>query len=220
MTDCDDTNRAVAVPDGTDHLVYAVADLEHGMDDIEKRLGVRPMPGGRHPAWGTHNALVSLGPTTYLEIIAPDPGLPAPSRGVLFDPEGGREPRLATWVFNTEDIGKLAALAKSAGLGLGAVQSGSRESSDGTVLSWRLTDPYAMPLDGAVPFLISWGDTPHPAGVAPRAGELTSLVVEHPTPARVREALDVLGANLVVRRGETFRLVAKITGAAGEVELY
>jgi len=38
MTDCDDTNRAVAVPDGIDHLEYTVADLEHGMDDIEKPL--------------------------------------------------------------------------------------------------------------------------------------------------------------------------------------
>lgn len=218
--DRDEASRGTAVPDGVDHLVYAVADLERGMDEIDKLLGVRPVRGGRHPAFGTHNALVSLAPSTYLEIIAPDPGLARPAQGVLFESVGAGGPRLATWVLNTHDIEGVAALANSAGLGLGAVQSGSREQPDGTLLSWRLTDPYAMPLDGAVPFLISWGETPHPAGVVPRAGELTSLIVEHPEPARVRRAFEVLGANLVVHRGESFRLVARIASAAGEVELY
>ncbi len=57
-----------------DHLVYTVADLGAGMDTIERLFGVRPVPGGRHPAFGTYNVLVSLGMETYLEIIAADAG--------------------------------------------------------------------------------------------------------------------------------------------------
>jgi Glyoxalase-like domain len=126
--------------EGIDHLVYAVSDLDAGIDRIERLLGVRPVPGGRHASWGTHNALVGLAPDTYLEIIAPDPSLPAPVRGTLFDPGDG-EPRLVTWALRRESIGDVAASAAAAGLGLGAVEAGSRVRPDGTVLSWQLTDP-------------------------------------------------------------------------------
>ena len=56
-----------------DHLVYATPDLDLGIDTIERLLGVRATPGGQHLGAGTRNALVALGPGTYLEIVGPDP---------------------------------------------------------------------------------------------------------------------------------------------------
>jgi hypothetical protein len=76
-----------------------------------------------------------------------------------------------------------------------------------------------MPLDGAVPFLISWGNTPHPAGAAPSAGVLAGLSIEHPEPARLRSALGALDADVEVRRGQGMRLVARVSTSRGEVEL-
>ena len=48
------SEEASIAPTGIDHLVYACANLEHGMDEIEALLGVRPVRGGHHPQYGTH----------------------------------------------------------------------------------------------------------------------------------------------------------------------
>lgn len=163
--------------------------------------------------------MMSLGPATYLEVIAHDRASIEPERGVLFRLDRLTEPTLLTWALRSECIEEAAASATEAGVRLGPVEAGSRQRSDGTVLSWKLTDPYAMPLDGAVPFLIDWGETPHPAHTAPRAGDLVGLRFEHPEPARVREALGSLGMPLDVRDGERFRLIAAIRTADGVREL-
>lgn len=202
-----------------DHLVFVVPDLEGGRDKFEQLLGMRPVPGGRHPEYGTHNAQLSLGPTTYLEVIAPDPNADVSAEDVLFGLNSFQEPRIMTWVLHTNEIDELAASAKAAGVDIGAVESGKRVKPDGTVVSWRLTNPTAMPLNGAVPFLISWGDTPHPAGSAPRAGELIGFKIEHPEPERVRQALLALDVEVDVQAGAQFQIIARIRTSQGDVEI-
>lgn len=207
----------LSLPAGVDHLIYAAADIRQGMDQLEHLLGVRPEVGGRHTRYGTRNALLSLGPATYLEVIAPDPGLRRPSRGVLFDNSYGETPRLVTWVLRAESLEEMVAAA--AGVGLGEIHTGHRETPEGTSLSWRLTDPYAMPYDGAVPFLISWGVTPHPAATAPSGGTLIGLRIEHPQPAAVDQAIAALGVGMAVSSATSFRLVAAIETPRGIVEI-
>jgi len=202
-----------------DHLIYAARDLTRGMDEIEAALGSRPAIGGRHPAYGTHNALLSLGPRTYLEIIAPDPALPRPERGRPFGLDATQDARLVTWVIAPHDLSRSARILRDAGCAIGAVSSSHRETVDGARLEWRLTDPYAMPLGGAVPFLIDWGSTPHPGSTAPRAGTLLDLNIEHPEPDRVKAVLGLLGLQIKVTTGPEPQLTAIIEGARGRVEL-
>lgn len=138
-------------------------------------------------------------------MIAPDRGLPTPGRGVGFGLEGLVAPGLVSWALRHPEIDAVAERA-----GLGPVEDGSRERADGTTLRWRLTDPYAERMGGVVPFLIDWGDTPHPAASAPPGGRLLELRIEHPEPERVETVLAELGRAVEVASGAVPRLVAVV----------
>jgi hypothetical protein len=202
-----------------DHLVYATPDLNRGVEEIEKLLGVRATPGGRHPGRGTRNALISLGPATYLEIIAPDPEQPAPDAPRSFGIDGLKESKLVAWAAKGVDLKRLRDDAVREGAGLGEVISGSRRRTDGVLLSWRYTDPRTVLADGLVPFFIDWGRSPHPAQTAAPGASLVALRAEHPDAQSVQRLLLALGLDLPVQSGPRPALVATIDSPRGRVEL-
>jgi len=202
-----------------DHLVYATPDLNRGIEEIEKLLGVRATAGGQHPGRGTRNALVALGPKTYLEIIAPDPEQPSPKEPRPFGIDGLKQSRLVTWCVSTGDLERLRAEAVRNGVPLGEVTPGSRRRPDGVQISWKLTYPSRPVADGLVPFFINWGDSPHPALTAAKGATLVSLRAEHPDVQSVRGLLQKLGLDLPVSQGTNPALIAVIEGARGRVEL-
>ena len=51
----------VPVRDVFDYLLFGVSDLDHGIDRVERRTGVRAMMGGVQPEGGTRKTLISLG---------------------------------------------------------------------------------------------------------------------------------------------------------------
>jgi len=51
----------VPVRDVFDYLLFGVSDLDHGIDRVERRTGVRAMTGGVQPEGGTRKTLISLG---------------------------------------------------------------------------------------------------------------------------------------------------------------
>ena len=202
-----------------DHLVYATPDLNRGVEEIEKLLGVRATAGGQHPGRGTRNALVALGPTTYLEILGPDPEQPPPQEPRAFGLDGLKESKLVAWFISGRDLERLRGEAVRKGVPLGEVKSGSRRRPDGVQLSWQFTDPSVLVADGIVPLFIDWGDSPHPARTAAKGATLVSLRAEHPDVQRVREMLRHLGVDLPVKRGQSAALIAVIEGPRGRVEL-
>jgi hypothetical protein len=199
-----------------DHIVYGAHDLESAVEDLHRRLGVRAGAGGRHPGMGTHNALLSLGDRTYLELIAPDPTQPPPARRP-FGLDSLGEPGLVAWAVACDDIDAAVARARERGHDPGDPLQMERATPEGATLRWRLTTgAYG---GGALPFLIAWGDTPHPAESAPSGLRLLDFRIEHPDAATIAAQLAALDVDVPVAVAQHARLVATIGGPAGTVEI-
>jgi glyoxalase-like protein len=202
-----------------DHLVYATADLDRGIAEVERVLGVRANLGGQHPIWGTRNALVALGSSSYLEIIAPDPDHSSPSEERPFGLEALASSRLVGWAAKGSGLTNFRDAAAQHGVELGSVLSGSRKQADGTALTWKLTDLRCVVADGIVPFFIDWGKSPHPALVASRGAILVGLRAEHPDVDHVLQMLRVVAVDLKVGVGAAPALIAEIDCPYGRVLL-
>lgn len=211
------TARAPLPP--VDHLVWAGPSLEQEIERLEALTGVRAAIGGRHPDEGTRNALIRIGPAMYLELISPDPTQAPPPHPRWFDLDTLTEPRLITWAAKAADLEQWAARTRAGWVELGEVRSGQRELSNGQVLSWRLTYPEMRPGAGLVPFLIDWGQSPHPAETAPGGVHLLELRAEHPDPATIHAPLRELGLELDVVMGAAPALIAILDTPRGRVEL-
>ncbi|NJD08181.1 MAG: VOC family protein [Methylococcaceae bacterium] len=201
-----------------DHLVITAPSLATGAAFIRRTLGVSPQPGGQHLKMSTHNLLLRLGDTAYLEVIAPDPAAPAPKRPRWFALDGlatDVHPALATWVARTSDIASTAAASAEP---LGSVETMSRGA-----LEWLITIPPdgAMPLNGVCPALIQWRSPDHPPGRLPDQGlSLIRLDLYHPEPNRVirlLQSIDIHGpiSVLPTASGGTPRLDALIATPRG-----
>jgi hypothetical protein len=202
-----------------DHLVYATPDVATTIDSIERLFGVRPVAGGKHPAWGTHNALLALGKRSYLEIIGPHSEEPETKRPRPFGLDALEDPRLVTWVAPGEHLEAIVHRAMQLGIDLGSVQSRSRKREDGSILTWKMTDLSADREGGIVPYFIDWGDSPHPAESAPVGAALVNLQAEHPRAEHVRSVLAHLGLDLPVSQGPAPALVATIDTLRGRIQL-
>ncbi len=200
-----------------DHLVYGVPDLRAGVAELSDRLGVRAAPGGKHVGRGTHNAILGLGGTSYLEVIALDPEQPA-ARAPLFALGAMRLPRLVAWACAVEGIEERVERVRGRGYDPGPAEPMSRAREDGSVLRWRLTQP-PPPARLVVPFLIDWGDSPHPSRAAPAGLRLVELRAAEPEPRPSRAALGALEVDLPVDPGAEPALVATLETPRGRVVL-
>jgi hypothetical protein len=177
-----------------DHLVFGAARLDEGARWLEERLGVPLSPGGEHAKMGTHNRLLRLPGSSYIELIAVDPAAPAPSQPRWFDlgaPGMAAElgtPRLLTWAAS---VNGLSNPAFSAGYDPGKVHAMSRNG-----LSWLITirSDGSRPEGGALPSLIEWPEGVHPARALPDRGViLNALELRVADPERTEADLKSIG---------------------------
>lgn len=203
-----------------DHIIYATPDLDRGIAEIEKLTGVRAKFGGQHPGRGTRNALIALGPTSYMEIIAPDPDQPEPKEPRSFGVSELKQSKLVSWAAKGTNLTQFVEEVKRKQIEFGPLRPGSRKRPDGVVLSWTSAAVNTDLKSDLIPFFIDWGKSPHPAESAPAGLTLVGLRAEHPDPQRIQRLLNGLGLDLVVRKGPEPALIAVIKGPRGTVELH
>ncbi|MGE0332408.1 MAG: VOC family protein [Ramlibacter sp.] len=197
-----------------DHLVVVAPSLAIGAALVEQSLGLPPGPGRKHPHMGTHNLLLSLGPSVYLEVVAVDPDAPPVARPRWFgldDVPPQAAARLAAWVASTDDIHAYTSPS------LGVVEQMAREG-----LAWLMTStPNGHPpLLGAAPLLIQRATNFHPAARLPDVGlRLRCLRIQHPRPDDVAPVLACMALAdkpaVLLSAGAVCSLVAEIETPQG-----
>lgn len=192
-----------------DHLMWAAPDLDAAVAELADRTGVTAAPGGAHPGQGTRNALLALGPRCYLEVIAPDPDQPA-GGGLARLISGLSCSRLVTFAVSVDGLVEM---------GLGGVVAMSRTTPEGDELRWDLAFLGGHPYGLSMPFVIDWGDSPHPAEQAPAGCTLTNLRVVHPDAAGLRAAIATVGLSLPVEQGSPPCLIAQLDTPNGPLRL-
>ncbi len=196
-----------------DHLVIAAATLAQGVAWCEATLGATPGPGGSHALFGTHNRLLKIAdvnwPDAYLEIIAIDPGAPAPARPRWF---GLDEPALQSQL-DAAGPRLIHAVARSTRLEMhrreliavgchpGDPVSASRETAQGR-LSWQILVPAdgRPDCDGALPTLIEWLGA-HPTAHMPDSALTLCTLSLCGVPDSARDVLQLRGVDFRAGRG-------------------
>ena len=189
------------IPAHLDHLVLATPELAVTVADFTRRTGVTPAPGGAHVGLGTRNFLVSLGGSSYLEIIGPDPEQSEPDGPRPFTVDELASARTVTWAISPPDLDAAVEAARARGYDPGSIRPMSRRRPDGTLLEWRLTDGDTQHPSGLVPFLIDWGASVHPTATGLPVTPLLKLSASAPDPDEIRPLLSAVDAELALSEG-------------------
>jgi hypothetical protein len=179
-------------------------------------MNVAPSYGGVHPGEGTRNSLLSLGDSTYIEILSIDPG-----HGEELDPELRKMvgSGIYHWAASGTDLQDLRKRAEVAGLEGGEIMNGGRSLPNGNRLNWKVFGVKNHGFGALIPFFIDWLDSAHPARTAPYCGALLRLEASSPRAAELQRIYKILGLDIQVAQATTASLSAIVTSRSGHHEL-
>lgn len=203
-----------------DHLSVIAPSLAEGVAHIQACLGIDIPFGRKHTHMSTHNHLLRLGESAYLEVIAIDDAAPAiagPRWFGLDDRAAVRKAwdegkRLRGWVASTDHFDR--EMAKHPGV------FGEKREFHAGASSYFFSVPEdgSLPMNGVAPSLIDrQGKRPSLAPETEMGCALVAFTLEHPDAAHVAqlyEALAIEGAP-DVKHGDEFRYTATIRTPSG-----
>jgi len=208
-----------------DHLVVIAPTLVEGVAHVRSCIDLDVPFGQRHRYMGSHNHLLQLGDSVYLEIVAIDADGERPRRARWFalddqkavkaDWDAGR--RLRAWVARSDAIDVVLA-GREHVLGRKVSLPWADPSFD-----FAIADDGSLPLDGAAPCIIDRRGKPRSmATIADLGARLLSFSLAHPDPtavAALHRALAVDRPPTVVP-GSDLRYRARMQTASGVKELF
>ena len=167
------------MPNRLDHFMWAGPDLEAGIAAFETLTGIRAGKGGVHPGMGTRNALASLGPDTYVELIAPDPAQKLDGTfGATFATLA--RPQVFAFIAKSADLAGLKKAFAAAGIETDGPFEATRALPSGGLLRWKLLVPKPNRWGVFAPFFIDWLDSPHPATTSTPGCKIVKFELGHP----------------------------------------
>jgi hypothetical protein len=180
-----------------DHLVVGAPQLDAAVALVAERTGVTAAPGGAHPGRGTHNALMSIGEGSYLELVAPVPG--AELTGDLADFARLTGPTPLAFAIRSSDLVATRERLKADGLVVSEIVAGSRQRPDGTMLRWRVFELNEADFPHG-PFFIQWDPgSQHPSVSSPAGCRIAQLELRAPNVEPVARLLKNLGVDVPAR---------------------
>lgn len=199
-----------------DHILWAAPDLDRASHTFQAITGITPSVGGSHPGFGTRNKLVGLGEELFFEIIAPDPaqaenghrsnaiaGLPAPE--------------MHAFCLRTDGFDGLAEAADRCDIEASEPVAMSRTRPDGVTLNWEICYLGSPQWGRALPFLIDWKGSPHPATTSVQGCRLTEFAVLHPRAPELAAVFAEMGIATPVIAAPDPGFLARLSTPKGEV---
>jgi catechol 2,3-dioxygenase-like lactoylglutathione lyase family enzyme len=121
-----------------DHIVIGVADLDIAVNDYRQQ-GFTVIYGGEHASATTHNALVVLRDSSYIELMAKTGKDPKPGADSMdFEPLLDNMPGYVAYAFYVDDIDAAVSAMCERGVTVDDPQTGKRTRKDGVELRWKL----------------------------------------------------------------------------------
>ena len=207
-----------------DHIVFGCDQLDSGTAYLEAMLAASFSAGGQHHMMATHNRLLRLQNSIYLEAIAID-HVAAAKKGDIgrcrwfsLDDDCTRQklaisPQPLCWVVAVDDIHQATA---KCGYDAGRITRVTRDD-----LEWWLTipDDGSLAESGLLPSFIEWPNGRNPANRLPENGTtLQNIILVHPNPQFITSCIDGIGIDgpIVVRQGQS-ELIFQLQTSAGEL---
>lgn len=182
-----------------DHIIVGVNNLDTGIAQIKSLTGIEPIYGGVHTGGKTHNALIDLGDSIYLEIVSPTKGNSYEGLDQL------TSLKTIGWAIRTSNIHKLETMLEIEQIRMSSPRTGGRKTPNGDKLDWTTMGLEQFGLD-VFPFFIQWNTSAHPTSNAPGGISFQALEVETKNKIKMDSLLKLIQLDLQVVSSEDEKL--------------